>query len=801
MVLLTLSVAAHAQTSGNGKALNIAGTTLGSSATREPLTDTTGIWVDQNAPAGGDGTFRHPFQTIQAGLNQANTAGNTDMRVTIRAGTYHERIKQRGDWKNKCGTKGNPFIIRGMPGERVIISGMKPINQATCGSPWALDSGSIYKINLGVWNPPTADVKNVIPDSFFMGMSERLMAQSPNPGTACWISQTTTTTATTTTITDTQHLKGVGDLTGGHCQFFGAGLSIKGATILSNDPVAGTLTYSGTSQNTGAQRNPYIIKNRLQLLDQPGEWCVLPAANGTTYDLYYWPMNAAEATNLLSANPSSQARDSYGSTIAAITACDMVYLYSCSYINLQGLEIVGAAANGNGVHIENSNNINISWNVIHDNCGALTGSNTSISGNAGIGVYFRNCSNTTLSNNYIALNFANVVMNSCTNCVITQNDLDAPYNDGMDIYSTKGTQPCLNNTISSNYIHHTYNLFTHADGIQFYDDGVRGLQVLNNLILDAPQNCVNGLEAATFQGNVLWPADIHNLGCGPISSNRMYYKNNTVNNQSFLNHKPFQASQNVSQARWQWCSATDKTPGYTGDYNFVLPTIYTATTWDPNDIANCTTWKTYGYLNSNGGVAALYAKTGQEQHSVIADPTTYTYGFVSMPTTCRGVDTSPAGMDYFTTNSKFTTLRLSGSGTNVLGDMVVGDHIEFTTDGVMRTITATSVANQTITFTPALYGYTVGDGLGWPTLYRNAYVENWKTRTSFVRNSNLAPGSPGLTMGPTGGPVGSLLSILNYQMGDFDGDGKRDLPVVPADVQANVQRHNWFLSPWCSFGN
>jgi parallel beta-helix repeat protein len=765
--------------------------------------DTTGLWVNQNAAAGGNGSFTSPFQNINQALAKAESTGDTDMRITIRAGIYHEFICIRGDQGARSGTATNPFIIRGMPGERVVISGMKPITG------WSLYSGGIYVANLGTWNSAQYKPANPFPDSFFVGNSERLMAQSPNPGTACWHFDTTQTTENggNTTITDTAHLIGVGNLAGGSIQFYGLSNGLWSAPIISNDPVAGTLTYQGISNNTG-QDGSYIIKNCLQLVDQPGEWAVIPQTGGT-YLMYYWPENSAEASNLLSANPTTQARASYD-TSDTISPTDglqsMIVLYSLNYVTVEGLEVMGAAGGGSGIYAESCQNLNIDWNVLHNNCGAVF-AGTAPGSTVGFGVSLRNCTNCTISNNNITLNHSGVNLNSCTSCQVTQNDIGYPYNDGIDVGSSTATQPTPNDIISYNYIHHVNDFQTHPDGIQTYDDQVTNLSILNNLILGIAQNNDNGMGGGTIQGNVYWPCGPHNLavpGKWPLTTNTIYFNNNTVDGMAFYHEMTTVGEQNVSMARWAYYTATTGTgayPGTTSDYNLVQPTAYTATTYDPNEFVWENPYKGYGYLNSNGGVAALYAASGQDQNSQVADPTKLM--LVNMPTTLRWVDESVTGMALFATNATSTTFALqNGAGTNTnLADFVVGSHIEFDTDGVVRTVTAINSTNHTITFTPALYGFTTGDGLGWNSLPREDYVENWGTRTNFARNSNLAAGSPGLTMSPTGGPIGSLINISSYQSDDFTGSGAPECPPLPADVQANLHQHNWHLASWMSFGN
>jgi len=164
-------------------------------------------------------------------------------------------------------------------------------------------------------------------------------------------------------------------------------------------------------------------------------------------------------------------------------------------------------------------------------------------------------------------------------------------------------------------------------------------------------------------------------------------------------------------------------------------------------------------------------------------------------------------MAKFTDNGTSTTVPLTVSGAwqhvpNPSACFAVNDHIEFNFDGVVRTVTAVdSTTNHTITFTPAL-SQVPGGGNGLPTVPRDDVVEDWGPNvSSFVRNSALASGSPGQTMSASGGPIGSLINLSQYQADDFLGTGESDVPPMPADVQANLQQHNWHIATWFSFGD
>jgi parallel beta-helix repeat protein len=424
-------------------------------ATFVNLTDTSGIWVDQNAAPGGNGTYAAPHQTIAAAIAQSKLVSDTNTRITVRAGVYKEAVTLNGTYFGaKSGTPGNPFILRGMPGERVVVSGFKAITG------WTLDSGGVYVADVGTWNPASPTPPNKFPETFYVGRSERLMAQSPNVGTGLWTWQSKTTvvegSVTNTIITDTVNLVGVGDLVGGYVQYFN-GDSNVGGMILENDPVAGTLKFAG-SVTTGPNA-PYIIKNRRQLVDRPGEWAVVAQPDGT-YKVYYWPHNVAELAN-------TRSRNGYNNGIT---------LYGVHDVVVMGFEVEGISGAGNGINATNCQNVGILWNVVHDNGGYLWQGNRVAAIN-GAGIYLRNVTGTSVvGNNHVTLNNFGIVLTQCADTVVTQNEIAYNNIDGIDLSSQANlSTPCINITISENYIHHHFNLLQHSDGIQTYETGVQNL--------------------------------------------------------------------------------------------------------------------------------------------------------------------------------------------------------------------------------------------------------------------------------------------------------------------------------------
>jgi hypothetical protein len=99
----------------------------------------------------------------------------------------------------------------------------------------------------------------------------------------------------------------------------------------------------------------------------------------------------------------------------------------------------------------------------------------------------------------------------------------------------------------------------------------------------------------------------------------------------------------------------------------------------------------------------------------------------------------------------------------------VGDHVELDFDGVPRRVIEVGpdflVVDQPLAAPPV----TVQS------------VANWGATSDFRWDLRPADDSPARRSGSGGRDMGSSLSVQDYVKGDFDGDGKRDLPEMPAE--------------------
>jgi len=129
--------------------------------------------------------------------------------------------------------------------------------------------------------------------------------------------------------------------------------------------------------------------------------------------------------------------------------------------------------------------------------------------------------------------------------------------------------------------------------------------------------------------------------------------------------------------------------------------------------------------------------------------------------------------------------RLTFDTKNASETFAVGDLVEINGDGVPRTVK--TVETNAITFEPTLPAA--------PFRYSNVF--NWKNNTNFQIDTRPASDSPLLTSGPESKAIGASLDVAAYQKGDFDADGKRDLPALPKELsELLTERPNRYIYPY-----
>jgi len=341
----------------------------------------------------------------------------------------------------------------------------------------------------------------------------------------------------------------------------------------------------------------------------------------------------------------------------------------------------------------------------------------------------RRCVQTGCRNNGVSLA-------GCKGCVVEECEI---YGNGADgLVVTHGSDGC---TVRRNYIHnHWYD--SHPDAIQVYR-GVTNFTVEDNLFFNSGQGfMMEQTDGGVFRNNII--AGTHQSGIllGHRNTHNWRVEGNTIaytgfravvysgKNTTFLNNVITTGGDNkLIQKAGEFDAVSD--------YNLL--------------------WK------SNDGTV-YHPGAGQGQHSKFADPK-----FRCAPPLAdrvvhyvdRWADEEAPG--------KCTVNKLTLGRKNVPAYFNKNDRIEVNFDGIERRVT--EVGEDYVAFDPPLR-----------SLHKYVWdvVVNWRDAPGgFKWDLRLADDSPGKGMGDKGQDVGSNIDMQAYMRGDFDGDGKRDLPALP----------------------
>jgi hypothetical protein len=331
-----------------------------------------------------------------------------------------------------------------------------------------------------------------------------------------------------------------------------------------------------------------------------------------------------------------------------------------------------------------------------------------------------------------------VMLNGCTKCTVEECEVFGNGADGVDV--TWGSVDCK---VLRNYIHNQW-FDNHPDGLQIYRN-VTNLTVADNLLFNCGQGfMMEEANVGVFRNNVL--AGTHNSGIllGHKNTHDWIVEQNTI---AFTAYKALIYSGRNTVIRNNVILTG-------GDNKLIQKAGPDPATEDYNLL-----WK------PEGAEVVYDAPKDQDQHSKFADPK-----FRSAPPLLG------KGTFYIDVWSDKEAAKKSTPGKFYLGGrpltnhFKVGDHVEVNFDGRVRKVT--EVTADYVAFEPPL-----------DKLHQNAWdvVVNWKDKTEFAWDLRLSADSPGRGMGDKGQDVGSNIDIQAYMKGDFDGDGKRDLPLVPKD--------------------
>lgn len=500
-----------------------------------------------------------------------------------------------------------------------------------------------------------------------------------------------------------------------------------------------TLISPDTYFNIG---DSFLLCNDPSLINQPGEWAYEP--NGTNTTLYFWPQQTSD----LSQTQSSDAN-----------VPGPVYIDGCTNVLVRGIEITGNARSGYGaVHITGgSRYVTVANCVVHDN--------------RVNGIYARGCANITVSRCVVVRSDHGIVFSGVHKGLIEECEVAFNYGDGINVVGDPSSKTpefryADQVTVRRNYIHHHLYL-EHPDNTQIYS-GVKRFHFEDNVSMFCgqammTQECDTDLA---MTGNAFF-AIASNIFQGHTDSWNWALWGNLFGfagwSYASMPGQDFRFYENIIYGGGHSTGLQ-----YQGDRNVI---------WLAGKSGNVVTVTSNAvYKTGYSTLAAYVAASTQDIHSVQADPrlinVPISQGYMSRP--LQG-----------TVSNQFISTTPSG---NVLLTLATNDLIEVNGDRVTRTVT--KITTNSIYFTPSL-----------PALpFREGYGLVWRWGTNTNSQLDTRPGLTGSAAGLSsrGGLAGSSLVVSNFQAGDFNGDGTRDLPPVPPALQAVWPDPNDMKLPYLS---
>ena len=398
------------------------------------------------------------------------------------------------------------------------------------------------------------------------------------------------------------------------------------------------------------------------------------------------------------------------------------------HVRLIDLDVVGSK--NDGIAVKDATDVEIAG------CRAFLNDNT--------GIAVRDVRQCTIRNNLVWRNEYGISVSYSHAVTVEENDVAFNGVDGL-VVAWKSDDVL----VRRNYLH-DHLLWGHPDNFQTYR-GVTNLRVIDNPLITGGQSVMmEETDGCEFSGNMV-------VGCGAYMlilghGNAVNYKihNNTF---AFAGYGCINFTAHDYDLRENVLVTGHGGPafGIKGIGNFSA---------DRNLLWNAAGLVRKTVLASDGGWHRTFedfrrANPDLERNSVYADPR-----FVNAPVAFRVLDSKRL------TDCTRDRLLLRGGAEG----FNKGDFVEINFDGVSRVVKES--ADGAIRIEPPLAEKPIK---GW-------LVANWGDEDDFHLDLRLREDSPGRTLATDGGPVGSKIDIGEYARGNFDSDGARDVPAVPAGL-------------------
>ena len=406
----------------------------------------------------------------------------------------------------------------------------------------------------------------------------------------------------------------------------------------------------------------------------------------------------------------------------------LIRLRDRSHVRIEGLEITGSRKFGIEVH--GSTDVTVRQCVVHHN--------------GYTGISLRETTDSTVAGNIVWRNGYGISIGFSQRAIVEENDVGHNGVDGILV-----TWKSDDVTVRRNFVH-DHLLWGHPDNLQVYR-GVTNVRFEDNLLLSAGQSIMmEETSNGQFTGNMVVGSGAYMLIMGHRNAGHYRIHGNTLAFTGYgcmnLTWEDYEVRENVMMTGHAApLFGLKGITGYRGDRNVF---------WNSGRCSNPTIMATDdGWLRDFN---AVRRSTGQDRNSVYADPV-----FRNAPIAFCVLDSSrlhECTRDMWYLRRARELFR-------------TGDYIEVNFDGVRRRVT--HAQGDAITVAPRLHEKPVK---GW-------LIANWGKNKDFRLDLRLASDSPGATLSAGGGPVGSSIEIQAYRRGDFNGDGQRDIPSLPASLK------------------
>lgn len=660
--------------------------------------------MDAAAPAGGDGSAARPFNSAAQAIKAA-AGGDV---ITLAQGVYRESLAI-----DKSGTAEKPTTVRAAPGQRVILSAFVPVPK---------------------WEPLREGIFTAVIDgpveALFVGYAMQPLARWPDssepwryvadPNPAAGAFRDRQGLAQEKLLAEIAQRPASARL----YLYLSGGNFFRDAPLAKLDPATGQVTTSEAKYLAAlkGEKDRFQVVNHVSLIRAPGQWA-FETLEGNKTRLFFRPADPADLQ-------SAQVRQSKNPVIRVGHWKNTV-----SHVRIEGIEVTGGDV---GIELGRAENTAVSRCIVHHNIGN--------------GIAARRGAHLEFDHNIIFANGNGLGIASSHHVSVHHNEIALNMVDGLTVAGNVSGKPDGEPTtadvnVHHNYIHH-HLLLGHPDNVQTYR-GVQRLTLENNVLLWGGQgimteetdhcvirNCVvvgTGAIAVIFgHSNASdWTVERSTIGLGGWGALSMTASDYNLNHNIFFHN------------------AVGLGGTIRADYNLF------ATVAENQPVAIVSKPRHKAFTN----VADASAATGQQAHSLVADPQ-----FRAAP-----ARQAMATWDDQNTRDRLVLRQINGQSPTA--GFAVNDQVEINGDGILRRVTAVDASS--IRFDPPLPQTPLRGGLIW----------NWKDARSAALDLRPKPGSPALTAGQEKKAVGADLDIQAYQKGDFDSDGRRDLPELPEDLR------------------